>query len=154
MNYAMCSSKSREQPFPAPFSLISPSLLKITSTSNASYALLMSYTFGSEPATTHEHDSHQSFHDAEGQRHDRIPIQKQDTSTMAGSNAPDITITQRMISATVGSVLTSLLGTYLGHICESSLTQDSHASGCCPRTITISRHSCPSCHQQFAVSRV
>lgn len=68
----------------------------------------MSYAIGSEPARSH--DTEQSYHDAEGQQHDRIQLKKQDIDTMAASNVPDITITQRMISATWGSVLTSLLG--------------------------------------------
>jgi hypothetical protein len=48
-----------------------------------------------------------------GQQHGRIQIEEQDTnSNMASprSAGTDITVTQRMISATGGSVLTSLLG--------------------------------------------
>ena len=55
-------------------------------------------------------------HDArlfsEGQRHDRVLLQKQDTDDMSASDKLNITTGQRMISATVGSVLTSLLGMY------------------------------------------
>jgi hypothetical protein len=48
-----------------------------------------------------------------GQQHGRIQVEEQDTnSNMASSKSAgtDITVTQRMISATGGSVLTSLLG--------------------------------------------
>jgi hypothetical protein len=48
-----------------------------------------------------------------GQQHGRIQVEEQNTnSNMAspGSAGTDITVTQRMISATGGSVLTSLLG--------------------------------------------
>jgi hypothetical protein len=48
-----------------------------------------------------------------GQQHGRIQVEEEDTnSKMAGSRSAgtDITLTQRMISATGGSVLTSLLG--------------------------------------------
>lgn len=48
-----------------------------------------------------------------GQQHGRIQVEEQDTnSKMASSRSAgtDITVTQRMISATGGSVLTSLLG--------------------------------------------
>lgn len=72
----------------------------------------MSYTF--TPPAPNDQQLQQHLHDVpEGQRHDRIQLQKQDTSTMAGSNpSTDITVTQRMISATVGSIATSLLGDY------------------------------------------
>lgn len=50
----------------------------------------------------------------DSQRHDRISVTDRDTSNMSGSNKSsgqdEITVTQRMVSATVGSVLTSLLG--------------------------------------------
>ena len=47
-----------------------------------------------------------------GQNHDRIPIEEQSTASMSSSSSgsTDITLTQRMICATVGSVLTSSLG--------------------------------------------
>src|SRR2546421_10534506 len=48
-----------------------------------------------------------------GQQHDRIQLPKQDTnSNMASSSSAntEITVTQRMIAATGGSLLTSLLG--------------------------------------------
>lgn len=50
------------------------------------------------------------------QQHDRIQVQEQDIKNMAGSGSgsgsadTDITVSQRMMSATLGSVLTSLLG--------------------------------------------
>ena len=70
----------------------------------------MSYIAGSEPARIHE-----STPDAGtvtyGQRHDRILLSEQKTTTMAGSGGTDISVTQRMVSATWGSILTSLLGT-------------------------------------------
>ena len=74
----------------------------------------MSYTF--TPPAPHDQQQHQTLHDVpEGQRHDRIQLQKQDTSAMAGYNpSTDITVTQRMMSATVGSIATSLLGVYFG----------------------------------------
>jgi hypothetical protein len=43
-----------------------------------------------------------------GQRHDRIQNSQQDT--MASSGGKDISTTQRMVSATWGSILTTLLG--------------------------------------------
>ena len=52
--------------------------------------------------------------ESDGQQHDRIQIQGQNTGTMAGSggsSGTDITLGQRMVSATWGSILTSLLGT-------------------------------------------
>merc|ERR1712230_158519 len=48
-----------------------------------------------------------------GQRHDRVQVPEQNTANMSGSNSFEITTTQRMISATWGSVLTSLLVTPL-----------------------------------------
>lgn len=72
----------------------------------------MSYRIASEKAvavTSEEH--HLVFHNEElGQRHDRISL---NTASMSGSNKDEITVTQRMVSATVGSVLTSLLVTPL-----------------------------------------
>lgn len=49
--------------------------------------------------------------DSHGQRHDRIQNSQQDT--MASSGGKDISTTQRMISATWGSILTTLLGEIL-----------------------------------------
>lgn len=72
----------------------------------------MSYRIASETAvavTSEEH--HPGFHHEElGQRHDRISL---NSASMSGSNGDEITVTQRMVSATVGSVLTSLLVTPL-----------------------------------------
>ena len=87
----------------------------------------MSYFFGSDSATLHTQDTSQSLQDAAGQRHDRIQLEKQDTSTMAASSATDITLSQRMISATVGSVLTSLLVTPLDVVRVRLQSQNSPA---------------------------
>lgn len=88
----------------------------------------MSYSFTSDTAQAldQHRDSHAALgHDAQsqlqGQRHDRVQVQKQDTGNMSGSGDFEITTTQRMISATWGSVLTSLLGTVEGPT-NSSLT--------------------------------
>jgi hypothetical protein len=80
----------------------------------------MSYSFTAEPAQSHEehhvpqpllgHDAQYNLHIHEGQRHDRVPLLQQNTGNMAGSDNVEITTTQRMISATWGSVLTTLLG--------------------------------------------
>ena len=72
----------------------------------------MSYAFGATPASKHQGspDTADSQDVHEGQQHDRIQLQEQDNSSMAGSGSQDITATQRMISATWGSVLTSVLG--------------------------------------------
>ena len=72
----------------------------------------MSYAFGATPASKHEgfSDKADSQDVHEGQQHDRVQLQKQDNSAMAGSGSQDISATQRMISATWGSVLTSVLG--------------------------------------------
>lgn len=109
----------------------------------------MSYTFGSQPAT--QHPTQQSYQDAEGQQHDRVQLSKQDNSTMASSSTPDITISQRMISATWGSVLTSLLGMDCASMCPTILTCGSHTSRCCPCTITIPNRSRSSYHQPFQI---
>ena len=50
---------------------------------------------------------------ARGQNHDRIPQQEQDTGKGMAGSAGDISATQKMISATWGSVLTSVLVTPL-----------------------------------------
>lgn len=81
----------------------------------------MSFSLASEKALDFDQHHTAPFDNAEeGQRHDRIsPAQDIDTrtpgtSTMSSTNSHDeITVTQRMVSATVGSVLTSLLGTLL-----------------------------------------
>ncbi|KIW49748.1 hypothetical protein PV05_11397 [Exophiala xenobiotica] len=80
----------------------------------------MSYSFTSQPAQALDgHLNSQSAlgHDAKsqitGQRHDRVQVPEQNTANMSGSNSFEITTTQRMISATWGSVLTSLLVTPL-----------------------------------------
>jgi hypothetical protein len=76
----------------------------------------MSNAIGSQPVTSHV-DSHffspQQHHDPEGQRHDRILLEKQDTN-MSSSGANDVSAAQRMISATWGSVLTTALGRLSG----------------------------------------
>lgn len=78
----------------------------------------MSYTIASEKALDFNGDDQLNnsgpFHHAvEGQRHDRISLTEQNTAKMSGSSSDEITVTQRMVSATVGSVLTSLLVTPL-----------------------------------------
>jgi hypothetical protein len=79
----------------------------------------MSYPFTAAPAQSldeHPLSQHALGHDAqqqlqiEGQRHDRVPFSQQSTANMSGSDKVEITTTQRMISATWGSVLTTLLG--------------------------------------------
>lgn len=83
----------------------------------------MSYTLASEKALDFDQHHTPALDNAEeGQRHDRIsPAQDNITnqpgiSSMSTSNSKDeITVTQRMVSATVGSVLTSLLGTLFDH---------------------------------------
>lgn len=71
----------------------------------------MSFSLASERAYNFE-----QAHDADAaQRHDRLQAEK-NTANMSGSGSggqDEITVTQRMISATVGSVLTSLLVTPL-----------------------------------------
>ncbi|KIV80195.1 hypothetical protein PV11_07714 [Exophiala sideris] len=80
----------------------------------------MSYSFTADTAQAldQHRDSHEALgHDAQlqlqGQRHDRIQVEKPDTGKMPGSGDFEITTTQRMISATWGSILTSLLVTPL-----------------------------------------
>jgi len=69
----------------------------------------MSY-IGPEPAPTHERATTPSEDDAaDRQWYDRIQVEEQDTN-MAGTQNTEISVAQRMISATWGSVLTSLLG--------------------------------------------
>ena len=79
----------------------------------------MSYPFTAQPAHSLDEpalSNHALGHDAqlqlqtEGQLHDRVPVPQQDNSNMSGSGHVEITTTQRMISATWGSVLTTLLG--------------------------------------------
>lgn len=83
----------------------------------------MSYSFTAEPAQSlDEHPlSEQALgHDAKspptGQRHDRVQVQEPNPTTGempgsgSGSDTVEITTYQRMVSATWGSVLTSLLG--------------------------------------------
>jgi hypothetical protein len=68
-------------------------------------------SFVSEAARTLESDTPPKDDDApQGQQHDRIPVSQQDTNAMASSGEGNISTTQRMISATWGSILTSLLG--------------------------------------------
>ena len=66
----------------------------------------MSYATGSQPARILDDAAD---YGGDGQRHDRIPLAEQD-STMAGSGDVEISVTQRMVSATWGSILTALLG--------------------------------------------
>lgn len=73
----------------------------------------MSYNTASDKAFDYDGEE---YHDEQrGHRHDGIPQQKQDTVNMAalGTRQDEITATQRMVSATIGSVLTSLLVTPL-----------------------------------------
>lgn len=81
----------------------------------------MSY-IGSEPARVHE-ERERVLDPAlvpNGQRHDRISIEKQNSSPMAGAGgAVEISVTQRMISATWGSILTSLLGINSSNLWET-----------------------------------
>jgi hypothetical protein len=64
-----------------------------------------------EPAPTHERATTPNGDDAANRQwHDRIQVEEQETSTMAGTQNTEISVGQRMISATLGSVLTSLLG--------------------------------------------
>lgn len=78
----------------------------------------MSYTLASEKALDFDQHHSAPFDNAEeGQRHDRISSAQDNTTDPPGRSAmsssygkDEITVTQRMVSATVGSVLTSLLG--------------------------------------------
>ncbi|KAK5945889.1 Carrier protein, mitochondrial [Knufia obscura] len=73
----------------------------------------MSYNTVSDKTFFFDGEDH---HDANGgQRHDRVSQQKEDTDNMSssGTGQDQITVTQRMVSATIGSVLTSLLVTPL-----------------------------------------
>jgi len=79
----------------------------------------MSYPFTAAPAQSldeHLLSQHALGHDAKaqsnGQQHDRVQLSEQNTNSgrMSGSGDVEITTYQRMISATWGSVLTSLLG--------------------------------------------
>jgi hypothetical protein len=68
-------------------------------------------SFVSEVTRTLESDTPPTDDDAsQGQQHDRIPVSQQDANAMAPSGEGNISTTQRMISATWGSILTSLLG--------------------------------------------
>ena len=73
----------------------------------------MSYLVGAERARTDD-DRLKAGQDHTtqdgGQRHDRISVAQQDTMASGGT---EITIAQRMVSASAGSFLTSLLGTAL-----------------------------------------
>ena len=78
----------------------------------------MSYSTSTEPArsldelgTSHHVFGQDDTSSLQGYRHDRALLQEQNTSDMSASDQLNITTGQRMISATVGSVLTSLLGT-------------------------------------------
>ncbi|KAJ9608362.1 Carrier protein, mitochondrial [Cladophialophora chaetospira] len=83
----------------------------------------MSYPFTAAPVQALDElplSEHALGHDAQqlsqpdGQRHDRIPLSQQNTGgSMSGSGQIEITTTQRMVSATWGSVLTTLLVTPL-----------------------------------------
>jgi hypothetical protein len=66
-------------------------------------------SFDSEVAGTLESNIPPTNNDSsQGRWHDRIQNPQQDT--MASSGGKDISTTQRMISATWGSILTTLLG--------------------------------------------
>lgn len=71
----------------------------------------MSYNLASEKAF--DYSSHHD--DNRGQRHDRISPSEQSTESadMSNSAQGEITVTQRLMSATVGSVLVSLVSTPL-----------------------------------------
>ena len=73
----------------------------------------MSYLVGAEPARTDadrlKAEQSQTTQDG-GQHHDRISLAQQDTDAAPGSGSVEITIAQRMVSASTGSFLTSLLG--------------------------------------------
>src|ERR1700742_5404375 len=93
----------------------------------------MSYSFTAQPAQSLDEppiSQHALGHNAqqllqpEGQRHDRIPFSQQTPSTMGGSGNVEITTTQRMVSATWGSILTTLLGTSLSQ-CDCTRFADS-----------------------------
>lgn len=76
----------------------------------------MSYNVVSEKALNYNGEDHfVGDHDATpgGQWHDRVLLEKQNTAAMSPSGTDEITVTQRMVSATVGSLLTSLLVTPL-----------------------------------------
>ena len=75
----------------------------------------MSLAFGSQPAASDEEPrSSTSQNASEIRRHDRDLLEEPDSSasSMSGSEsgAVEISATQRMISATWGSILTTLLG--------------------------------------------
>lgn len=77
----------------------------------------MSYSFPSTSAHSLDHSAPSDNalgHDAqflpEGQGYDRVLFEEQNTNEMSASDHLNITTGQRMISATWGSVLTSLLG--------------------------------------------
>ena len=68
-------------------------------------------SFVSDVARTLESDNSPADNDAsEGRQHDRIQLSQQDTNDMVSSEDGNISTAQRMISATWGSILTSLLG--------------------------------------------
>lgn len=75
----------------------------------------MSYNTATERARDYDAEDHTPprDHAEQGQRNDRIPFTKQDTADMSSTGNDEITVTQRMVSATIGSVLTSLLVTPL-----------------------------------------
>lgn len=75
-------------------------------------------SFVSDVARTLESDNSRTDHDAsEGQQHDGIQLSQQHTKAMVSADGGNISTTQRMISATWGSILTSLLGE-LQALCE------------------------------------
>jgi hypothetical protein len=72
----------------------------------------MSLAFGSQPAASDDESQQSPQYASDGQRHDRILLEEPVTTTnkMTNSGAVEISTTQRMVSATWGSVLTTLLG--------------------------------------------
>lgn len=64
-----------------------------------------------DPSDSSEHAlGHDAHLLSEEQLHDRVLFKEQNTDKMTASDHLNITTGQRMISATLGSVLTSLLG--------------------------------------------
>jgi len=98
----------------------------------------MSYNTVSDKAFYFEGED---YHDASrGQRHDRVSQQKQGTDNMSrsGNGQDQITATQRMVSATIGSVLTSLLVTPLDVVRVRLQSQNPQPQ---PPPINLSRFS-------------
>lgn len=96
----------------------------------------MSYNTASGKAINYS-----SHHDDNtGQRHDRIPSSEQSTESANMSNTAqgEITVTQRLMSATVGSVLVSLVSTPLDVVRVRLQSQNPHPT---PPPLNLSRFS-------------